>query len=181
MPKLKLLPNAEFPKHRRRDAISVKIKRLGSTVDPSGSQSGRTAQTHRPVKLGGVVQFRSNWSNARVHSATHAVASFSTPAAVGVRPPHMAGLTASCRAWVGISPLLDHNRQFGFTPRFALYPSSTNQMTCVHGRINSLFADFGKNQPTIIPAASASRIIDYLPLGCIQALGAERIILCQCT
>lgn len=54
-------------------------------------------------------------------------------------------------------------------------------MTCVHGRIDSLFADFGKNQPAIIPAAGAGRVTNYLPLGLIQALRAERIILCQCT
>ena len=142
---------------------------------------GRTAQTHRPVRLGGVVQFLSNWSNARVHSATHAVASFSTPAAVGVRPPHMAGLTANFRAWVAISPLLGgRHRQLRCTSRDAASPS--HEWGHMWKRaINLLFANLRKHQPTIIPAAVASRVTDYLPLGLIQTFGAERIILRQCT
>lgn len=54
---------------------------------------------------------RSIWSKARVHSATQAMASFSTPAAVGVRPPHMAGLAAKVRACLAIRPLLKRKRK----------------------------------------------------------------------
>lgn len=46
---------------------------------------------------------------------------------------------------------------------------------------DSLFANLCKHQPAVIPAASASRVTDYLPLSLIQTLGAERIILCQRT
>ena len=64
------------------------------------------ARSHDYQLLGGEDQFRSIWSRARVHSATQALASFSTPAAVGVRPPHMAGLAAKERACLAMSPLL---------------------------------------------------------------------------
>lgn len=62
-------------------------------------------------RTGGGVQLRSIWSKARVHSATQAMASFSTPAAVGVRPPHMAGLAAKARACLAIRPLLKKKRK----------------------------------------------------------------------
>lgn len=54
---------------------------------------------------------RSIWSKARVHSATQALASFSTPAAVGVRPPHMAGLVAKVRACLAMRPLFEKKRR----------------------------------------------------------------------
>ena len=58
--------------------------------------------SYRPLVVGGESQCRSIWVRARVHSAMQAAASCSTPAAVGVLPPHICGLTASCRACLGI-------------------------------------------------------------------------------
>lgn len=91
----------------------VKRKKLPNLEDPTplnraeipGRNTNLTVVIYRPVRLGGEVQLRNIWSKARVHSATHAVASFSTPAAVGVRPPHITGFTARRRACRAMSPL----------------------------------------------------------------------------
>ena len=66
--------------------------------------------SYLPVVLGGVDQLRSIWSTARVHSVLQAVASFSTPAAVGVRPPHMVGLAAMSLACFAIKFLYQRIR-----------------------------------------------------------------------
>lgn len=57
---------------------------------------------------------------------------------------------------------------------------SANRIIGENGQVNSLFTDFSKHQPTIVPAAGAGRVTDHLPFGLIQTLGAERIVLRQC-
>ena len=47
------------------------------------------------------------------------------------------------------------------------------------GHDDLLALDLGEHQPAVIPASAAARILGGLPLGLVQALGAERIILRQ--
>ena len=68
----------------------------------SNPDSLHIGRFYLPVVVGGESQWRSNWFKARVHSVTHAEVSCSTPAALGVRPPHIAGFKARRRACLGM-------------------------------------------------------------------------------
>ena len=59
-----------------------------------------------PDKVGGASQCLSIWFMALVHSLVQAVASCSICCALGVLPPHIEGLAASCRACLGIKFLI---------------------------------------------------------------------------
>jgi len=84
------------PRHRHRTRRNPSPGRAGG-----GWRNARTkgpSSFHRPVVLGGESQCLSICCTARVHSAVQAFASCWTPAAVGDRLPHMAGLVANARA-----------------------------------------------------------------------------------
>lgn len=94
------------PENTGRRAPVHAMQKIGRDVEKKNRKESWAEMLMIYWRTGGEVQLRSIWSKARVHSATQAMASFSTPAAVGVRPPHMAGLAAKVRACLAIRPLL---------------------------------------------------------------------------
>ena len=116
--------------------------------------------------LGGESQCLSICLTALVHSAMHAFASCSTPAAVGDLLPHIAGLVANLRACFATSCLDNPSAE---------RPKGHRSFTHV------LLFDLDENQPAVVPTAHTSRIPDHQTLRLVQALGAEGIIPGQTT
>ena len=97
-------PNIPMSKHLKSSHFNLFLAKSVAT-------SVFSLTLHAQVSLGAKVQptywfngaesqFRSIWSIARVHSFVQATESCCISAGVGLRPPHMDGCAASCRACV---------------------------------------------------------------------------------
>lgn len=126
------------------------VERLNFNWRTVWGGSSRAHGDQRPVVLGGESQCLSICRTALVHSATHALASCCTPAAVGARLPHMAGFVAKARACLAMSPL--SSRQYIGGPR-----RRDNWKTI-------LFFNLQQHKPAIIPATDTRRITDHQTL-----------------
>lgn len=140
----------------------------------TGTDGLGKAGPHFPDKVGGASQCLSIWFMALVHSLVQAVASCSIFCGVGVLPPHIEGLAASCRACLGIRFLIVVSRcsEDVYVSRIMTEP----EWLASRGK-NVLVLDFLKYEPAVVPAPRALRVTDHHPFRFVQTLRTKRIAL----